>query len=97
MKLLAIEREVSGISDAGFTHELLREEAMQAWKLHQSGVIRELYFRSDEDAAVLVLECKDPAHAREILVTFPLVRDGLIQFELIPLRAYPGFERLFRE
>jgi hypothetical protein len=25
----------------------------------------------------------------------PFVREGLINFELIPLKAYPGFARLF--
>jgi len=29
------------------------------------------------------------------LNTLPLVKEGLITFELIPLKAYPGFERLF--
>jgi hypothetical protein len=30
-----------------------------------------------------------------ILADLPFVREGLIAFDLIPLRAYPGFERLF--
>jgi muconolactone delta-isomerase len=95
MKVLAIERSVPGVSDANFTDELLREEASKAWELHMSGDIRELYFRSDEDAAVLVLECEDAAQAKSILSRLPLVQRGLIDFELIPLKSYPGFERLF--
>jgi len=42
-----------------------------------------------------VLECDAQAGAQEILATLPLVQAGLIVFELIPLKAYPGFERLF--
>ena len=30
-----------------------------------------------------------------VLAQLPFVREGLIIFELIPLKAYPGFERLF--
>ena len=52
-------------------------------------------FRADEASAVLVLECADLDEAREVLATLPLVREGLIACDLVPLRAYPGFARLF--
>jgi len=63
--------------------------------LCQEGIFRELYFRQDQPSAVLVLECADVEQAEEVLKTLPLVQAGLIAFDLIPLRAYPGFERLF--
>lgn len=97
MKILAIEKSVPDIPDERFTDTLLREEARRVWEMYQSGVIRELYFRSDRDAAVLVLECATIEQAGTALATLPLVRNGLIGFELLPLRAYPGFERLFKE
>ncbi len=96
MKFLAIEHDPPGLNAAGEANEsLLKDEAQCAWELYQAGVIRELYFRADRHAAVLVLECADPEEAREALSTLPLVREKLIEFELIPLRAYPGFARLF--
>jgi muconolactone delta-isomerase len=95
MIILAIETPRPGVAAERFTQTLLREEAARAWELHQSGDIRELYFRMDKNAAVLVLESPSLDHARALLATLPLVREGLIGFELIPLRAYPGFERLF--
>jgi hypothetical protein len=36
------------------------------------------------------------AAGRKIVRELPLVRAGLIDFELVPLKAYPGFARLFR-
>ena len=96
MKILAIEREKSGVTAEQFQPHL-RAEAMQAWRLYQSGVIRELYFSQDEHCAVLILECADAAEARQALDTLPLVREGLITFDVIPLVPYPGFERLFSE
>jgi len=33
--------------------------------------------------------------ADEVLAGLPFVAAGLIQFEVFPLRAYPGFARLF--
>ncbi|HCV44357.1 MAG TPA: superoxide dismutase [Bacteroidetes bacterium] len=95
MKILALERDVAGITDDAFTDVLLQTEAARAWELHQSGVIRELYFRQDRHAAVLVLECESVDEARSVLNTLPLVKHRLIDFEMIPLIPYSGFARLF--
>jgi muconolactone delta-isomerase len=95
MRILAIERPVDGIGDDRFTPELAATEARRAWELHQAGTIRELWFRADQATAVLALECEDMAAAEEALATLPLVAAGLIRFEVLPLRAYPGFARLF--
>ena len=94
VKILAIEKELPGVSAERFK-EHAKAEALRAWELYQSGVIRELYFRADKPCAVLVLECADIDEARGVLKTLPLVKEGLIEFEIIPLKAYPGFERLF--
>lgn len=96
MKILAIETEVPGIPAEAFTPHL-RAEAKRVWELYLAGVLRELYFRQDRDAAVLVLECEDVEEARTVLGTLPLVREGRIAFELVPLVPYPGFSRLFAE
>jgi hypothetical protein len=94
MKILAIERDVEGAAIAAFAPHL-RAEALAVWRLHQAGVIRELYFRQDATSAVPVLECESVADAERVLVALPLMARGLIRFELLPLVAYPGFERLF--
>jgi hypothetical protein len=94
MKILAIEKETPGTTDEQFA-PFLRREAERAWELYQSGVIRELYFRADREEAVLILECQDTQEASRVLESLPLVQNGLISFDLIPLLPYPGFERLF--
>lgn len=94
MKILAIEHELPGAVAEDFQRHA-KEEARQAWDLHQAGLIRELYFRADRSEAVLVLECASIEEAERTLRELPFVREGLIAFELIPLKAYPGFERLF--
>jgi hypothetical protein len=63
--------------------------------LHQSGLVRELYFRADRSEAVLVLECHDLEQAHAVLASLTLVQEKLISFEVIPLIPYPGFARLF--
>lgn len=95
MKILALEKEIPGITDAQFTPELLKTEAARAWELHQAGIIRELYFSQDRHEAVLILECDNAEEARAVLATLPLVKSGLIDFKIIPLIPYDGFARLF--
>jgi muconolactone delta-isomerase len=95
MKWLALGADVQGVTDATFTQELLTREAAEVWKMYQAGIIREAYFRTDREDAVLVLECADRAEAEQALASLPLVNHSLITFDLIPLKAYPGFERLF--
>jgi muconolactone delta-isomerase len=97
LKILALEADVPGADGGAYTPALLQAEARQAWELVQAGVIRELYFRADRHAAVLVLECASTEEAQTVLTTLPLVAAVLITFELIPLAPYPGFARLFVE
>jgi hypothetical protein len=94
MKLIALEREVPGTTAEQFQLHL-EAEAARVWELYQAGVFRELYFRQDRSEAVLVLECADVEEADRMLGTLPLVQEGLITFEIIPLIPYPGFSRLF--
>lgn len=95
MRILAIERPVVGVTEAQFTPAIGEAEARRVWSLHQAGVIRELYFHAADETAVLVLECADVAEADVALASLPMVSAGLIEFEVLPLRAYPGFARLF--
>ena len=96
MKILAIERDIPGVPNEAFQPHL-EAEAARVWELYQAGVFRELYFRRDQNCAVLVLECEDVQEARRVLDTLPLVQNGLIAFDVLPLRPYPGFARLFTQ
>jgi muconolactone delta-isomerase len=96
MKILALERELLGATVEQF-RRFAKAEARAAWDLHQAGHIRELYFRADRHEAVLVLECESTDEAERFLASLPFVSQNLITFDLIPLVAYPGFERLFAD
>ncbi len=95
MKILALEKENPKANAEDFKKHS-EAEARKAWKLQQTGFIREIYFRADENSAVLILEASDINQAKKQLEELPLVKNELIYFELIPLKAYPGFERLFK-
>ena len=46
---------------------------------------------------IILLECANVDEAREVLNTLPLMKEELIDFDIIPLAPYPGFARLFAE
>src|SRR5512136_2442257 len=94
MKILALEQENPATPAEAFPPHL-KAEATRVWELYQAGVLREIYFRQDRSGAVLILECNGVEDARQVLNSLPLVKEGLIAFEVIPLKAYPGFARLF--
>lgn len=94
MKILALEKEIEGKTSEDF-EPFLKTEARHVWQLYKTNIIREIYFREDQSTAVIILECKDVAEAEKILSELPLVENRLIEFELIPLIAYDGFERIF--
>lgn len=93
MKILAIEKEIPAIADQDYV-PFLKAEAIKAWELYKEGVFREIYF-TENNEAVLVLECNDKTEAEGILSSLPLVKNNLIKFDLYTLLPYNGFERLF--
>jgi hypothetical protein len=93
MKVIAIEREVPG---AGVpSPALLREEAAAVWRLHVQGIIRQAWFTVDTHDAVLEIECAVAEDAVRTLGGLPLVAAGVIRFDVLGLRPYDGFTRLF--
>ena len=66
MVFLALEEDLPG-TDAGAFAPHLEAEAVRVWTLQQQGVLRQIWFRQDRSAAVLLLECPDRRTAEEAL------------------------------
>lgn len=94
MHILAIEKETSAPPVPNIK-ELLRAETASVWDLRERGIIREIWFTVDGHNAVIMLDCRSESEARRHLGSLPLVRAGVIDFEVHGLHAYDGFERLF--
>lgn len=58
---------------------------------------REIYARQDRPGVAIVVECASPAAAREAMAAFPLVTQGLIDWEIIPLGVFTGWEALWQK
>jgi len=72
------------------------EQARSVWERYEIDQVREFYLRADhQPGVVLVMECDDVTEAERLVATLPMAKAGLLDFELIPLRPFMGFRRLF--
>jgi hypothetical protein len=60
----------------------------------KGGVFRENYLQADHPGAVLVLEATGADHAQRLLAELPLVRAGIIAFDVWPLTVSTLWDRL---
>jgi len=75
--------------------QLLKQEAKVLWNLQKNGIIRNIWFTRNTREAILIIEADDTIRTNEIIDTFPLVKEGLITYDIVELVAYDGYERLF--
>ncbi len=94
MKILAIEKEIEGTGRAHL-EDLLKDEAQHVFNLYLSDSLREIYFTADKNA-VLVMETEDKKTAGNLLDSLPLVKSGMIKFDIMELRPYTGYKRLMK-
>lgn len=71
-------------------------ECCQVFHLLPEGIIRDIHFTENENAAIMP-EGKSKDEAENLLVTLPLVKAGLITFEVMELSAFTGFDRIIRK
>jgi len=96
MKVLCLDRPLRGSTPEKYQPHLL-DEVRHAWESYKRGVVRDIYFRQDRPGVAMFLECENPAEAQELLASFPLVKAGLIDFEMIPLGPFTNWEVLFAQ
>ncbi|MFX1498894.1 MAG: superoxide dismutase [Promethearchaeota archaeon] len=74
----------------------LKEVAQHAWDLYKRGILREFYFRTDKLGAMLILEYKDVNEAKNYIKELLFVKEGLVEYEFVPVGAFALFENLFK-
>jgi hypothetical protein len=96
MKVLAIV-DISTTADRAEVVRRLNEELRESWKLFSANVIREAYATADPTRVVFVLEAGDLAAAQAALRQLPLVESGHFTVQLIELRPFANWARLFAD
>lgn len=91
MKIMAMDKWQPGATLEKIL-ALQKAEVLHAWKLYQQGIIREWYFREDRPGVVVMFECASAEEARKYINELPLVKAGLLDFDLIPLGYFRSLE-----
>ncbi|MBV8953831.1 MAG: hypothetical protein JO243_24970 [Solirubrobacterales bacterium] len=73
---------------------VMQLEAAHVWSLYERGIARDAWIRTDAPGAVYVLE-STPAEAERVLGAQPMVRCGLVGFELVPVGPFMPLSLLF--
>ncbi|WP_055324603.1 hypothetical protein [Ralstonia solanacearum] len=94
MKLLCFDIPLPGASPESYRPHL-QDEARHSWQLYKRGIVRDIYFRQDRPGVAIIAECDSVEAARQALREFPLAKAGLIDWEVIPLGPFLGWEMLF--
>jgi len=75
--------------------QLLKQEAKVLWDFQKKNIIRNIWLTKNTREAILIIESENFLRSKEIIDTFPLVKVGLITYDIVELVAYDGYERLF--
>ncbi|OGO59316.1 MAG: hypothetical protein A2029_05040 [Chloroflexi bacterium RBG_19FT_COMBO_47_9] len=94
MKVLAIEKEIT--QEFG-NQAWMAEEARRVYELYKEDKIREIYFQKQNHTAVIIFEVKDITEARNLINSLPLVKNKLIDFDLVELIPYNGLDRIIEK
>jgi hypothetical protein len=89
--LFVIGRSHAG-REAVFAGAQLKSEIDRVREIYASGVVRNIWSRSDAPGACLLLEEADYESAKASVATLPLMQAGMLQVEsCIGLQPYRGF------
>lgn len=95
MKILAIEKDIDGVNWSN-EKDTLESEARHVYQLYLTGSLREIFFNEHHNA-IIIMECESIEKAREILNSLPLVKKGMIKFDVMQLNPYTGYDRIIKQ
>ncbi|MBP2144432.1 hypothetical protein J2127_001615 [Methanococcus voltae] len=97
MKILAVGKDIKTMdfeTNPEKMQKILNEEFIHFWEGYKYDFVREFYFRTDNKGVVLILEANSVEEAEIEINKLPLVKEGYVEFELIPLGYFRPFENL---
>jgi hypothetical protein len=95
MKIIVILRAKPN-ADMSKMPALIPHEEHHVWRLSVSGELRAIdYNLAEFGSVVLTCEVADLARAKAIVDDLPLIKNGLLAPEYLPLQPYDGIANLF--
>ncbi len=93
MQILAISK-INEAADPSKMGPHLDDEVKHTLEAYLDGHIRSFWFRAEGMGIVLLLESADKEEAQRVLGKMPLVVNGFIEFDVIPLQPLMPLGRL---
>ncbi|MGA2351321.1 MAG: muconolactone Delta-isomerase family protein [Terracidiphilus sp.] len=85
-------RRTDAFPPEAFSSELMTRETVRVKELYASGLLRQLWKRSDIPGAAILWEAASEAEVRAALDSLPIFQAGMLEIvALVPLEPYPGF------
>jgi hypothetical protein len=75
----------------------LAVEAAQAWEFYASEQIRQVYYIADKSGAVMIWEGESVESVTQEVNKLPMVKEGILTCEFLPLKPYTGYASLFAQ
>ena len=93
MQILSLSRRLADkFPPEAFTPELTAREGMRVRELYASGLLRQVWKRSDVPGAGILWEAASEAEVRAAIESLPIYQAGRMEIvALVPLEPYPGF------
>jgi muconolactone delta-isomerase len=93
MQFLSLSRRrTDAFPPEAFTPELVAREGQRVRELYASGILRQIWRRTDLPGAAILWEAPSEAEVRAALSSLPIFEAGKLEIVLVaPLAPYPGF------
>jgi muconolactone delta-isomerase len=93
MQFLSLSRRrTDAFPPEAFTPELVAREGQRVRELYASGILRQIWRRTDLPGAAILWEAVSEAEIRAALASLPIFEAGMLEIVLVaPLAPYPGF------
>ena len=91
MQFISISRRRTDAFPPEAFEPFLDAEGLRVRELYAEGSLRSIWGRTDIPGAVMLWEAADEAAVRAGLDSLPLAKRGMLEVEVIPLRAYRAF------
>jgi muconolactone delta-isomerase len=93
MQFLSLSRRrTDQFPPEAFTSELVAHESQRVRALYASGILRQIWKRSDLPGAAILWEAPGETEVRAAIATLPIFKAGMLEIvALVPLEPYAGF------
>ena len=93
MQFLSLSRRrTDAFPPEAFTPELVAREGQRVRELYASGILRQIWRRTDLPGAAILWEAPSESEVRAALASLPIFEAGMLEIVLVaPLAPYPGF------